>query len=85
VMSGLGVWVWRGFFVRRGVEIPRCARNDMNRARNDKGRGGYDVDRVGGLCTTSLTTDSRSDQVRLPLPCPSGWTFRPLKRRLSPE
>ena len=45
VMMSVGVWVWREFFVRRGVEIPRCARNDMNRARND-------VDRVGVLCTT---------------------------------
>ena len=34
---------------------------------------------------TSLTTDSWLDHVRLPLPCPSGWAFRPLKRRLSPE
>ncbi len=31
----------------RGVEIPRCARNDKGQARNDKGRVGYDVDRDG--------------------------------------
>ena len=31
----------------RGVEIPRCARNDMDQARNDKGRVGHYVDRVG--------------------------------------
>ena len=53
-------------------EIPRFARNDRGCARND-------------MTTTQSFNPAKILQILVHNPYPSGWAFRPLKRRLSSE